>query len=293
MATPRRSKIRSAPPSIPVSDRRGAPPDWIIVALAVVGLLITAYLSIVSFTGSSTALCAEGSGCDIVQQSRWSILLGLPIALWGFATYALLALFSVLKTSRLRRWRRSWWIALLGVSVSVYLTVAGLVALDAVCVWCLLSLATICAIFIRLAIVRPDSAPGGPWRGWLINTGLAAVVLVGLLHAYYSGLFQPPENPRLSALATHLTDTGAKYYGAFWCPNCQEQKRLFGSSADRLPYVECSPGGRGGAAAFDCVAAEVTSYPTWIIRGRKIEGLKQPEELARLSGFRWIAPEPE
>lgn len=292
MATTRRTKIRNVPAVNPASDRRGAPPDWPVVALAIIGLLVTGYLSLVSWSGTATALCSAGSGCDVVQQSRWSTLLGIPIALWGFATYALLALFALLKTSRLRRWRRSWWVALLGVVVSVYLTITGLVALDAICIWCLLSLATISTIFILLTVRRPDSAPGIPWRNWLLNTGLSALVLVGLLHAYYSGLFQPAEDPKLSALATHLTQTGAKYYGAFWCPNCQEQKRVFGSSAERLPYVECSPGGRGGAVSFECVSAEVSSYPTWIIRGRPLEGLRQPEELARLTGFDWTATYP-
>lgn len=286
MAT-RRPKVRHVTAVNPGSDRRGATPDWPVLALAVIGMLLTGYLSLMSWSDAATAFCSEGSGCDIVQRSRWSVLFGLPVALWGLGTYALLAIFSVLKISKLRRWRRSWWVALLGLAVSVYLTVVGLVALDAFCVWCLLSLATIASIFILLTVARPDSAPGGPWQGWLLNTGFSVLVLLGLLQAYYSGLFKAPENPQLSALAAHLDNTGAKYYGAFWCPNCQEQKRLFGSSAERLPYVECSPGGRGGAVAFECVTAEVTSYPTWIIRGRKLEGLRQPEELARLTGFDW------
>ena len=30
------------------------------------------------------------------------------------------------------------------------------------------------------------------------------------------------------ALTQHLKQVGAKMYGAFWCPHCQEQKQLFG-----------------------------------------------------------------
>ena len=40
------------------------------------------------------------------------------------------------------------------------------------------------------------------------------------------------------ALATCLKDKGAVFYGAFWCPHCQAQKKEFGSSAKLLPYVE-------------------------------------------------------
>ena len=61
-------------------------------------------------------------------------------------------------------------------------------------------------------------------------------------------------------------------------------------AADELPYVECSPAGRQGGLAFECVNAEIRDFPTWIIRGRRYEQIMQPDELATRSGFRW---EPE
>ena len=58
-----------------------------------------------------------------------------------------------------------------------------------------------------------------------------------------------------------LTDAGAKFYGAFWCPHCQEQKKLFNES-DKLPYVECSlPNGEGQTPA--CAEEGIKVYPTW------------------------------
>jgi thiol-disulfide isomerase/thioredoxin len=64
-------------------------------------------------------------------------------------------------------------------------------------------------------------------------------------------------------LAQHLTDQGVKFYGAFWCPHCQAQKKLFGTkSAKILPYVECSTP-NGGAQVPMCTDAEVEGYPTW------------------------------
>ena len=64
-----------------------------------------------------------------------------------------------------------------------------------------------------------------------------------------------------------------------------EQKDLFEASADRLPYVECSPNGRGGAKAVVCVREKINSYPTWIISGTRHEGVLEPERLAALSGY--------
>ena len=87
------------------------------------------------------------------------------------------------------------------------------------------------------------------------------------------------------ALAEHLERSGARFYGAYWCPKCNEQKRAFGGAARRLPYVECSPNGRNGGIAFDCASAGIYSYPTWVIGGRQYTGVLSPERLAAMSGY--------
>src|SRR3990167_786610 len=59
-----------------------------------------------------------------------------------------------------------------------------------------------------------------------------------------------------------LKEKGAVFYGTFWCQYCQKQKALFGKSAKRLPYVECStPDGRG--QSLICQNKKIESYPTW------------------------------
>lgn len=59
-----------------------------------------------------------------------------------------------------------------------------------------------------------------------------------------------------------IKDSGATFYGAFWCPHCQEQKKMFGNSARFLPYVECStPDGQ--STRINCQQKNVTQYPTW------------------------------
>lgn len=278
---PRHSEARSQ------QERRVYPADWHIFGLAVFGMLLTAYLTAAAWSSGGLAFCAAGSSCDVIQGSRWSTLLGVPIALWGFAAYALLAGLALKTSSRLRRWKYLWRISLIGLAISLYLTLVGWIALDAFCLWCLLSLATITAIFVLVATRAPPSAPGLPWRNWVLNTGLVALAVVGAVHATSSGLFEPRESPRLTALAQHLDRIGARYYGAFWCPACREQGKLFAGSAGHLPYVECSPEGRNGPVALECLRPEIQGYPTWLIRGRYHQQVLTPGELARLSGFRW------
>ncbi|MEA5445508.1 vitamin K epoxide reductase family protein [Gammaproteobacteria bacterium AB-CW1] len=279
-----RSRRRSRSPKV---QRQ---PDWPILGLAAFGMLITGWLTVIASTTGDMPLCAAGSGCDIILGSRWSTLFGVPVALFGFLAYALIAFVSFEMRPSVKRWRWQWVVALVGLTVSVYLTLLGLVELRALCPWCMTSLATIAAIFIWLTLKRPQAAPGGRWRDWLINTGSLAAVVVIIMQLHYSGLLTPGmgrEDPELQALAQHLDESGARFYGAYWCPACQEQEDLFGASADRLPYVECHPRGRGGLTAAACITAGIESYPTWIIDGERHEGILSTEELSDLSGFRW------
>lgn len=264
-------------------------PNWPLLALALVGAAITGYLTWVAWIGGATVLCAAESGCDVIQRSRWSEVMGLPLALWGLLFYGLLAGLAWRGTNRLKDWRRLWTLALLAVGMSVYLTAVGIWNLGAVCLWCLASLATYTGILALLTVLRPASAPGMPWQNWLINRGVVAVLAVAALHFYYNydRLLTSPPDPQLSALATHLNDSGAVYYGASWCPACQQQEALFGAAKDKLPYVECSPQGRHGPTALACTRAQIRSFPTWDIDGERYEGILEPRELAGHSGFDW------
>lgn len=94
-------------------------------------------------------------------------------------------------------------------------------------------------------------------------------------------------DPRLHELAQRLSQTEAKFYGAYWCPNCMEQNKLFSGAAEKLPYVECSPGRRNSPMTSECVRAGVLGYPTWVINGKTHVGVVQPTMLAVLSGYDW------
>lgn len=262
-------------------------PEKLVLVLALCGMLLTGYLTYVALRGGTPAFCSAESACDLIQQSRWSRLLGLPLALWGFVLYGLLAANAWRLPARLVRWRRLWLLAWFGLAVSLYMSLVAWFQLDAFCAWCLLSLALMAAIFIRVSLQRPKSAPGTDWRHWFTYCGVATLVTLGGLQLYYSDLLAPREDPQSQALASHLQRSGAKFYGTFWCPTCQEQKRLFGPSAKRLPYVECTPDGRNGLLARVCIEEKINRYPTWIIREQRYSQLLNIEELTRLSRFKW------
>jgi uncharacterized membrane protein len=256
-----------------------------LAAVAVAGMLLTAYLSYGAWTQTQLAYCDAGSGCDLVQASRWSSFLGIPMAAWGFATYAGLAVIALLAVKPVLRWRSTTLLATVGLAISIYLTAVSIWKIEAVCPYCLASLGLITVAY--LLSWRPLAKAGK--RNWRIGSVVCAGTVVILLHLHYSGLFDPmagPEDPYLRDLAQHLSDSGAVFYGAYWCPHCQQQKSTFGAAARHLPYVECTPHGRRAPRATECEAHTINNYPTWTFGVHRVERHLSARELARITKFR-------
>jgi phage baseplate assembly protein gpV len=95
---------------------------------------------------------------------------------------------------------------------------------------------------------------------------------------------QRKHSSRLDAFARCLGAKGAKMYGAYWCPHCDQQKELFGASFHYAPYVECGiKGSRTPAQA--CVDANIKHYPTWVFAdGARVEGEHSLEFLGQETG---------
>lgn len=113
---------------------------------------------------------------------------------------------------------------------------------------------------------------------------LAILILVGAVY----GVSKIPEKAgAYDEFATCVADSGATFWGAFWCPHCNDQKKLFGRSAKLLPYTECStPDGRG--QTNECTEAGIESYPTWDFAvgttTERIGGVLTFEKLSEMTG---------
>ena len=108
-------------------------------------------------------------------------------------------------------------------------------------------------------------------------TWTAVVVFVAIIVWL---IITPGKAGKLDGFATCLKDSGATFYGAFWCPHCQAEKALFGRSAKLLPYVECSaPDGQSQNQI--CNDAKVEGYPTWQFKdGSRLTGEVPLDKLA-------------
>jgi uncharacterized membrane protein len=284
----KKSRTRKPSKAQPETYTLRTGPNWPLLVLSSAGLLLTGYLSFTALTGGAVQGCAAGGGCETVLTSRWATLLGLPTSLWGLLAYATLAAIAFVKRAD-KQWSYAWTVAFFGVCYSLYLTYVSLTVLESACPYCLTSLALMSSILGLTIYQRPPELAQRSWLGLAAGRAALAVVVIFTLHATYTAP-EPedlgPEDPTVRALAEHLEEKGVLFYGASWCPHCQEQKRLFGASVERLPYVECSVAGPNAPQSAACTAAGVNTYPTWIINGRAYVGrVMTLGELARATDF--------
>ncbi len=217
-STPERS-VKQSKKKRPPALKKRQHPNWPLTALAGAGMALTLYLTLSVWLGDTPLYCAEGSSCDIVQQSRWGTFLGMPTAFFGFLTYAALAYIGFKVRSPERHWKSAWTISLLGVGYSIYLTSVSLFVIDALCAYCLVSLSIMTVTFGVIVTQRPAGMKDFSFTRWAGGTAVMALLVIGGMHMHYSGVFDPaagPEDPYLKRLALYLTQENAVLYGAFW-----------------------------------------------------------------------------
>lgn len=138
-----------------------------IALLAMGGVVLALYLALYKFGLIGELSCSVGS-CETVQTSRWSVLLGLPVAAWGAGAYLLVLVLALVglqpawADSRAISWAlvavNAW-----NVLFSGWLTYLELFVIDAICMWCVISAVLMLVIFILSvldlrAVRAPDAA---------------------------------------------------------------------------------------------------------------------------------------
>lgn len=305
-----------------MSSRR-KPVPWIyrwsrpiIAGVAALGMLNTGYLTATKLFGGETACPTDG--CHQVLSSTYAEVFGVPLSLFGFLAYAGMLALALIplavnpekdKPLRVELENWTWLFLFLGAtamlifsSYLMYIMATKFVAvsgLNGICYYCLASALFALTIFVLTII-------GREWEdsGQLVSSGLivAMVTLVGTLGIYNLGNagsasadssdttsalagVTSTSGPSEIALAQHLTQVGAKMYGAYWCPHCQDQKNLFGrEAAAEMPYVECDPGGANSQTGI-CQSKGIKGYPTWEINGQTYSGTQSLQQLADYSGY--------
>lgn len=139
----------------------------IVAALAMIGLLLSVYLLLHHYGLVGELACGGSNSCGVVQASRYSEFLGIPVAAYGAGGY--LALLVVALAGLQPRWEHhpgpTRLLALLsgiGVAFTIWLTYVELFVLHAVCRWCVGSAVIIALIFVVSLLslrTRPSASP--------------------------------------------------------------------------------------------------------------------------------------
>jgi uncharacterized membrane protein len=119
---------------------------FVLGALAVVGLLISGYLSWVHYMGVIPVCVGGSGGCDTVQTSSYATILGVPVAVLGLVGYSGLLLSALLRGEI--GVYLGFLLALVGVLFSAYLTYLELFVIHAICEWCVASATVMVAALI-------------------------------------------------------------------------------------------------------------------------------------------------
>ncbi|WP_417908561.1 vitamin K epoxide reductase family protein [Candidatus Electronema sp. PJ] len=136
-----------------------------ILLLAAIGVAASAYLALSHYRNytdigySSFCAISKAINCDTVSQSSWSVLFGLPLALWGTFVYALffiLALPAQQINSPERRglWELLFGLALICSAADVYFGYVSAVEIQAYCIMCLLTYAVSFTLLFLIWIIR-------------------------------------------------------------------------------------------------------------------------------------------
>src|ERR1700729_4573615 len=127
------------------------PPRRVMLGLAVIGLGVATYLTIIHYAGIKPA-CTAGTSCIKVQSSVWSKLDGVPVALLGLIGYIGITA-SLLVPDREETRLATLGLTLVGFAFSGYLTYRELFPIHAICEWCATS-AAILTVMAPLSIWR-------------------------------------------------------------------------------------------------------------------------------------------
>lgn len=257
-------------------------------------------------TGVATAGLLLSVGCmakgnSALAGSAYVQLGGLSLPLLGAIAYGLMGACAIGPVvTKNKSLEGPTWIGLFIGSTAMtifsgYLLYIMLAVLQEPCIPCMVSAVLTVGLW-GLTLV------GNRWEslGQLLLPGIS-VALVAFIAT--TGLYAYAQNPNTFtagnpppvvetdsgaseiALAKHLTDIGAKKYGAWWCPHCHAQQTLFGKQAfDHVTYVECDEEGIDPQPNA-CRAAGVQSYPTWEINGQTYAGVQSLQSLAAASGY--------
>jgi uncharacterized membrane protein len=190
--------------AISIAAGRPTRTAWALAALALAATVVALYLAVVAWHYDGLPVgCGEDSGCAEVLSSRWSGLLGIPVAVLGVGTY-LLTCWAAVRPA----WTKAPWIlclvAAVLLSAALWFLFLQVVVLRAICPWC------VAEHLLGIAIAVMSIGQARASRRFTGRT-LWSATLVGVLGVAVLALLQSIQAERVSFV--RLADTGMAVSG--------------------------------------------------------------------------------
>lgn len=221
------------------TGRRALPYTWYfgpVFILTILGITTFSYLTYSHYQNytniaySSFCALSRSINCDTVSQSDWSVMFGLPVAVWGLFGY-LIFFFLLLVGNKVSDSNRSFWsmlliLALIFSFTSIVFGYISATKIKAYCILCITGYATSFALLFYCWIIRNRFCSnslctdlrlsitmivGSPRIYSSIAFLTAIIVFLQMVIPHYWDLRIPPLT---SEISSGLTDDGSPWIGA-------------------------------------------------------------------------------
>ncbi len=129
---------------------------WIFVGVALLGFFDAAFLTIKHFVGGTLPCFNQGS-CDLVTTSKYSLIMGIPVALLGALYYLATLIVSLVYALYKKPWARTLSVVFVGIGFvfTLWFMYAQLFLIHAICLYCVGSaLSTTILLILNIIIWR-------------------------------------------------------------------------------------------------------------------------------------------
>jgi uncharacterized membrane protein len=139
------------------------------IALTVIGLAIAAYLTLLHYVSSVPLACGSGSviNCETVLSSPASMVLGVPVAVWGLLWFAVAFVLALMwarasgggEPPHLRAAGLAW--TLVGTATVLWLVYQEIAEIGRICIWCTaIHVLVLALLVIEVRADQPPEAAG-------------------------------------------------------------------------------------------------------------------------------------
>lgn len=122
-----------------------------LLIVAAIGIGVSSYLTYVHYQPAAL-ICTGTGGCETVQDSKYAVLAGVPVAVLGLSAWIAALVLTVWDSELAQTLTAA--LALGALAFATYLVILQLFVIDAICIWCMVNDLVLLPLLAVLALLR-------------------------------------------------------------------------------------------------------------------------------------------